>query len=606
MKFHLFLSVNLLLSLILLISIGCDDSDDSAQIIAIQPPSSASESSWIEQIKKKPVLDLESFGLKPPSSASFSHPSNANPPSPNSNSNSQDPNSPNPPSPNPNSSSSDPNSQNPQDPNSQNPSLTHWTQILTNQPRCSLEFPFGINHPYAQESRNSRGPSSNFDSAQWRRQWLSSSDALFTQPVYPIVHPALPHQGLQNWVQRETPNGLSWYELSENQSEQKNEDTLVFPNIQDTLPSFERGRVWTEDRCYMIQGQGYLLSESDAYLLYTQLVRHTLWYEINDQAHHRTVIGLRGTSVGFFEWHYNTPNQFNDTLVLLWKDEQGIPHVREFPVNTDTGNHNFGSDGSSSLWPNRHYPYINGWHRDYNAIQINLDRYPVRDDGNKNGHWDSDRNGWLEGSVNQNDRDRLGYAHNIHGSQVNGVLTNAEVDERSAGCQVIPGRENWFNFITQAWTGLGDDVDYYLLDARDFAPSFFTPCLNEDGSHACPHSISAFPFVHQGNTALSQEQWYDRYNCSDADESGSEEVFVVNLPAAGRLRLQVESTDNVDPDLYVLEGDGAYACRDRAHQELSLDLPQGRYVVIVDTWVNQSGQALAGPYTLYADWTPIE
>ena len=28
---------------------------------------------------------------------------------------------------------------------------------------------------------------------------------------------------------------------------------------------------------------------------------------------------------------------------------------------------------------------------------MGLSSYPVRDDSNKNGHWDSDRNGWLNG-----------------------------------------------------------------------------------------------------------------------------------------------------------------------------------------------------------------
>ena len=83
-------------------------------------------------------------------------------------------------------------------------------------------------------------------------------------------------------------------------------------------------------------------------------------------------------------------------------------------------------------------------------------------------------------------------------------------------------------------------------------------------------------------------------------------MFVVNLPQAGRLSLHLESTNDVDPDIYVLDGDGAYACRDRAHQDLEIELPQGRYVLIVDTWVNSEGYALAGPYTLYADWTPLE
>ena len=381
------------------------------------------------------------------------------------------------------------------------------------------------------------------------------------------------------------------------------------------MPLSNRATDWSEPRCYELgpfdgrifdpQQGGVLLSESEAFEMYARLIRTTLWREIDSTDQRRTVIGLRGAYPGSLRWHYNAPNQFNDAIVLLWRDESGVPHVREYPVNTDTGAYDFGAESSSSLRPNRHYPYINGWHRDYHALQIDLPGYPVRDDTNNNGHWDSERNGWLEGPESGQDYDRLGTAHNIHAGNINGPLGDALVNVASAGCQVIPGMENWLSFMSHVWTGLGDDVDYYLIDVRDISPRFWEPCAEGDGTHACPFLVNTFPYQHRGNTTNSAERWHDVYSCDDADESGTERVYILNLPQSGTLRLSVEEAgEGIDPDLHRLEGDDARACRARGHRTVESWVPAGRYVVVVDTWVNASGEELAGAYTLNIDWSP--
>ena len=92
---------------------------------------------------------------------------------------------------------------------------------------------------------------------------------------------------------------------------------------------------------------------------------------------------------------------------------------------------------------------------------------------------------------------------------------------------------------------------------------------------------------------------------SDANESGTERVYVLNLPQSGTLRLSVEvAGEGIDPDLHLLEGDDARACRARGHRAVESWVPAGRYVVVVDTWVNASGEELAGAYTLNIDWSP--
>jgi hypothetical protein len=60
----------------------------------------------------------------------------------------------------------------------------------------------------------------------------------------------------------------------------------------------------------------------------------------------------------------------------------------------------------------------------------------------------------------------------------------------------------------------------------------------------------------------------------------------------------------VDPDLHLLDGSDSQACRGRAHEALELSLPPGRYVLVVDSYVNGSGEELAGAYELLVEWIP--
>lgn len=448
---------------------------------------------------------------------------------------------------------------------------------------CTLpHISFPITHPFAQ---GQEAPRPQERSVAWREDALS---------IQHVAHPQLSAQDSYQMEVTQRQKG----------GKQRKID-LVMPGFEDQMPLFERAQAWSEPRCYEVQpGEGRLLSEEEAYERYRRLVLETLWRNIDQNPEHRTVIGLRGAAPGLITWNYNSPNYYNDTLVLLWKDVDAQPHVLEFPVNTDTGAHDFGEDQSSSLRPNRHYPYLNDWHRDYNALRIDLASYPVRDDTNNNGHWDSDRNGWLMGPQAGLDYDRLGTAHNIHGAPASPPLAQAEINLASAGCQVIPGAQNWERFITQAWTGLGDSVDYYLIDVRDIPNRFFEPC-NEQGTHACPYSIRTFPYQTSGDTSMSYERLYDVYSCATANEGGAEQVYVMNLPSEGLFRASVETSDPaIDPDLHLLEGDDAQACRARGHEVVEALLPAGRYVLIVDTYISAQGVELAGRYDLLVEWLP--
>jgi hypothetical protein len=374
-------------------------------------------------------------------------------------------------------------------------------------------------------------------------------------------------------------------------------EELIIPVYVDDMPLFPRAAPWHDQRrCFELPHGAVMLSEAEAYALYRDIAEKTTGVAMVTTPGRRTVLGLRGASPGTFDWNGNPPNRFNDTLVLLWIDGDGQRRVREHAAHTDTGPHDFGWHNSSSLRPNRRYHHANGWHNDYSALRIQEEGYRVRDDTNKNAHWDSDRNGWLPPAGE--DHDRGGSLHNIHCGNVDGPLLDAAVANKSAGCQVIPGIESWTTFILDAWTGYGDPVDYFLVDARDVDPTVWADCV-PDGTHACPFRIDGLPFQAQGNTAVAGESLFDGYNCDPADERGPELVWVLTLDTEGILHAAVDDVtgDDHDVDVHLLEGDDPMACLARGDVELAWDISPGRYLIVVDSWF-ADGKAKPGPFTL--------
>ena len=66
------------------------------------------------------------------------------------------------------------------------------------------------------------------------------------------------------------------------------------------------------------------------------------------------------------------------------------------------------------------------------------------------------------------------------------------------------------------------------------------------------------------------------------------------------MTIQLEVTDDelFDPDIHLLSGDDANACLSRGHRTLSQEVHPGLYWIIVDTWTNETGDELTGPYRL--------
>lgn len=384
----------------------------------------------------------------------------------------------------------------------------------------------------------------------------------------------------------------------------KDPPDLVMPDYTDDMPLFPRGAAWTtERRCYELPDGAALLTEAEAYALYRDLAELTTGVAFDDSPNVRKVVGLRGAYPGTFVHHGNRPDRFNDTLVLLWIDDDGVERVREFAAHTDIGAYDFGYHASSSLRPNRRYRHHNGWHRStYNALHISEDGYLVWDDNNKNGYWDSDRNGWLP-PVGADDHERTGGGHNIHMGSVDAPLGTAPVRYWSAGCQVIPGMASWTEFIYSAWTGDDDEVSYYLVDVRDVDPRVWADCT-PDGSEDCPYRIDAFPFVHTADTSAVTQRNFDAYSCNDQlDESGPEVIYLFTVDSSGTLTATLDDVDGdaVDVDIHLLDANDPSACLERAHISLSRAIGPGRYFLVVDTYVEATTE-LSGPYTLTVDF----
>jgi hypothetical protein len=397
------------------------------------------------------------------------------------------------------------------------------------------------------------------------------------------------------------PAPSGYFLLSQSDSHQKkvSVDQLIMPDYSDNMPLFSRAIDWGGvPRCYETPEGAELLFEAEAYDLYIEMVETTLGVVVNKTPEFRTVIGLRGAYPGSFNWNYNSPDYFNDTMVLIWVETGGVKRVKEFPVNTDTGDNTYTS--TSSLLPNRIYKYQNGTHRGYNALamfEYNYGReYHTADDANANGHWDNSRNGWLDTSSGK-DFVRVGSAHNIHMGSVNAPLGSAHVAGWSAGCQVHPGMANWTEFITNAWTSSGDIVDYFVVDSRDIDIAVWGLSCTPDGSHDCPWVIDSLPYSHNGNTDLNGTSQFDTYGCSTSNESGPEVVYVFKSNQVGTLHVSVDCNDPVDIDIHLLSMDDPDSCLVRDHMDFSWDIVPGRYLIIADTYVSGTTE-LSGAFTL--------
>ncbi len=140
-----------------------------------------------------------------------------------------------------------------------------------------------------------------------------------------------------------------------------------------------------------------------------------------------------------------------------------------------------------------------------------------------------------------------------------------------------------------------------LGEAPDAAGSGRPP-LAGDGTTGDPFAIDGLPFTHASDTAAAAQRDFDVYDgcASDADESGPELIYRLDLEAATAIHLVVVDSGDVDVDLHLLRGEPNTAqCVERNDKEIRRTLEPGTWFLIVDSYV-AGGAEKGGPYLLAA------
>lgn len=144
-------------------------------------------------------------------------------------------------------------------------------------------------------------------------------------------------------------------------------------------------------------------------------------------------------------------------------------------------------------------------------------------------------------------------------------------------------------------------LDRAMAVVVDDAPSLDedAPLFVGDGTPEDPLRIDDFPFAHAGDTSRASTQAIDAYPpCDDADESGPEVRYRVELDEPTALRVMVLDRPDVDVDVHIVEADGdGETCVARGDRRIEGELPAGMWDIVVDTW-SDGGEAFVGEYLL--------
>ena len=115
--------------------------------------------------------------------------------------------------------------------------------------------------------------------------------------------------------------------------------------------------------------------------------------------------------------------------------------------------------------------------------------------------------------------------------------------------------------------------------------------LNED-----PFVIEQLPFADFRDTNDATQSEFDVYDCDDADESGPEFVYELELTESLPLRIMVMDRDEVDVDIHLL--DENFDCLERGHRQIDTRVGPGTFYITADTWVDNGGVQRKGAYQL--------
>ncbi|MFO0750899.1 MAG: metallophosphoesterase [Myxococcota bacterium] len=145
--------------------------------------------------------------------------------------------------------------------------------------------------------------------------------------------------------------------------------------------------------------------------------------------------------------------------------------------------------------------------------------------------------------------------------------------------------------------GVAHAGPYHLI--VDFAPDDQPP--TGVGTVANPIAVAALPYSDARTTADAPSVALDHYACAPGiDEGGPEVVYAVHVANAGILVASVSDLlgDTTDVDVHLLAGSDAASCLARDNRSLALPVAPGNYRIVVDSFVDGSGTAMAGPYRL--------
>ncbi len=119
-----------------------------------------------------------------------------------------------------------------------------------------------------------------------------------------------------------------------------------------------------------------------------------------------------------------------------------------------------------------------------------------------------------------------------------------------------------------------------------------------------PVPLDALPFHDERNTADGPSHYFNYYACDPSTpEYGREWVYALDVCQPGTIQAAVPEYPDRDPDLALLSAPDQEACLERVHTELAVDVEPGRYLLVVDTYVDTPVE-LEGPYELDVDFVP--
>ncbi len=143
-------------------------------------------------------------------------------------------------------------------------------------------------------------------------------------------------------------------------------------------------------------------------------------------------------------------------------------------------------------------------------------------------------------------------------------------------------------------------LDRLLAVAIEGEPSLDPdePLLAGAGSPGSPFEVPSLPFTHLADTSASPHSNLDLYTgcASDADESGPEYLYRLELDEPTRLRVLVLDLPGVDIDVHLLDGTATEeGCLERDHHLVETTLDPGTYHLALDSWVD-GAEVLDGEY----------